>query len=267
MEKNIIINSSKIVVKVGTSTITHPSGNLDFRHLEKLCKVLSDLQNSGKEVILVTSGAIGVGLGRLGFKTRPEETSKKQALAAVGQCELMFMYDKFFSEYNQTVAQVLLTADVIDNEKGRTNVQNTFTELLDMGIIPIVNENDTVATDELEGKNFGDNDTLSAIVAKIIDADLLVILTDIDGLYDKDPRKNKDAKRIDFVPVIDEHIVSLAGGAGSRLGTGGMTTKIEAAKISTDAGIPCCVISGIDPANLYDLFDGKDIGTIFGIRR
>ncbi|MGF6376627.1 glutamate 5-kinase [Clostridiales Family XIII bacterium PM5-7] len=258
---------NRIVVKVGTSTIAHPSGNLNFRHLEKLCKVLSDLQNSGKEVILVTSGAIAVGLGRLGLKTRPEETSKKQALAAVGQCELMFMYDKFFTEYNQTVAQVLLTADVIDNEKGRTNVQNTFKELIEMGIIPIVNENDTVATDELEGKNFGDNDTLSALVGKLSDADLLVIITDIDGLYDKDPRTNEDAQRINYVPVIDDHIVSLAGGAGSRLGTGGMATKIEAAKISTKAGIPCCIISGKDPANLYDLFDGKEIGTTFGIER
>ena len=175
----------------------------------------------------------------------------------------MFMYDKFFGEYNRTMAQVLLTADVVDSDSKRQNVQNTFAELIDMGIIPVVNENDTVATDELEGNNFGDNDTLSAIVAKLINADLLVILTDIDGLYDKDPRKYSDARRIAVVEKIDEEIEALAGGAGSLFGTGGMTTKVSAAKVSTEAGIPCCVIKGDQPANLYTLFDGQNIGTIF----
>ncbi len=260
---NSIINSKRIVIKVGTSTLTHPSGKINIRHIENLCKVIADLENAGKEITLVSSGAIGVGVGKLNLAARPDETSKKQALAAIGQCELMFMYDKFFGEYNHTVAQVLLTADVVDSDIKRQNVQNTFAELIDMGIIPVVNENDTVATDELEGNNFGDNDTLSAIVAKLINADLLVILTDIDGLYDKDPRKYSDARRIAVVEKIDEEIEALAGGAGSLFGTGGMTTKVSAAKVSTEAGIPCCVIKGDQPANLYTLFDGQNIGTIF----
>lgn len=260
---NSITKSKRIVIKVGTSTLTHPSGKINIRHLENLCKVIADLQNSGKEITLVSSGAIGVGVGKLNLKTRPRETSKKQALAAIGQCELMFMYDKFFGEFNHTVAQVLLTADVVHNRGSRQNVQNTFAELIDMGIIPVVNENDTVATDELEGNNFGDNDNLSAIVAKLIDADLLVILTDIDGLYDKDPRKYSDARRIPIVEKIDQEIEALAGGAGSLFGTGGMTTKVGAAKLSTQAGIPCCVIKGDNPANLYPLFNGQAIGTIF----
>ena len=258
-----LTEAKRIVIKVGTSSLTHPNGKLDLRHMENLCKVISDLQNSGKEIILVTSGAIGVGMGKIGLKKRPDETSKKQALAAIGQCELMFMYDKLFGEYNHTVAQVLLTADVIDSDKGKINVQNTFDELMDMGIIPIVNENDTMATDELEGKNFGDNDTLSAIVATLVDADHLVILTDIDGLYDSDPKKNPQAKRIALVTSIDENIYALAGGAGSNLGTGGMATKIKAAEISTKVGIPCAIINGSNPANLYHIFEGKDIGTIF----
>ncbi len=264
MNKDPITNSKRIVIKVGTSTLTHANGKMNIRHIENLCKVLCDLQNSGKELILVSSGAIGVGVGKLGLKSRPDETSKKQALAAIGQCELMFMYDKFFGEYSQTVAQVLLTADIVDHKKSRENVQNTFGELMNLGVIPIVNENDTVATDELEGLSIGDNDTLSAIVAKLAEAELLVILTDIDGLYDKDPRSFSDAARISYVPVIDEKIVRLAGGAGSKFGTGGMATKVSAAKISTAAGIPCCVICGDHPENLYDLFDGKDIGTVFG---
>lgn len=264
MNKNRIINSNRIVVKVGTSTLTHPNGKTNIRHIEKLCRVLCDLKNSGKELILVSSGAIGVGVGKLNLSSRPEETSKKQALAAIGQCELMFMYDKFFGEFNQTVAQVLLTADIVDHDKSRKNVQNTFSELMALGVIPIVNENDTVATDELEGRNFGDNDTLSAIVATLADADLLVILTDIDGLYNKDPRKYADALRIAHVPVINEEIEKLAGGAGSKFGTGGMATKVSAAKISTAAGIPCCVIAGDAPENLYELLSGADIGTIFG---
>lgn len=264
MNKEQITESRRIVVKVGTSTLTHKSGKINIRHIEGLCKVLSDLQNAGKEIILVSSGAIGVGVGKLGLAGRPDETSKKQALAAIGQCELMFMYDKFFGEYNHTVAQILLTYDSVDSETDRRNVQNTFGELLSMGIIPIVNENDTVATNELEGHNIGDNDTLSAMVAVLTEADLLVILTDIDGLYDRDPRKDENARRIPFVPVIDESIEALAGGAGSQFGTGGMATKISAAKRSTAAGIPCCVIKGDDPANLYALFDGADMGTVFG---
>lgn len=264
MNRNRIKESRRIVVKVGTSTLTHENGKLNIRRIENLCKTLCDLQNSGKEMILVTSGAIGVGAGKIGLKSRPEETSKKQALAAIGQCELMFMYDKFFGEYNQTVAQMLLTALIVDHEESRKNVINTFRELMNLGVIPIINENDTVATDELEGLNIGDNDTLSAIVAKLSAADLLVILTDIDGLYDKDPRSFTDAARIAHVPEITEEIVKLAGGAGSKFGTGGMATKISAARIANTAEIPCCIIAGDNTENLYRLLDGADIGTVFG---
>ena len=185
------MKAKRIVVKVGTSTLTYDSGRLNIRRIDHLCKVLSDLQNSGREIILVSSGAIGVGVGKLGLKQRPKETRKKQAVAAVGQCELMFIYDKLFGEYNRTVAQILLTRDVVEQDHSKQNVGNTFEALMEMGIIPVVNENDTVAIDELEGQNIGDNDTLSAIVADIVEADLLVILTDIDGLYEEDPRKNR----------------------------------------------------------------------------
>lgn len=260
---NDIKNAKRIVLKVGTSTLTHPNGKLNLRHLENLCRVISDLQNSGREITLVSSGAIGVGMGKVGLSKRPEDTANKQALAAIGQCELMFMYDKFFGEYNHTVAQILLTADVVKEEKSRLNVQNTFSRLRDMNIIPIVNENDTVATDELEGRNFGDNDTLSAIVSVLTGADLLVILTDIDGVYDKDPRKNPDAVRIPIINNITEETIALAGGAGSKLGTGGMATKIHAAQIAAVSSIPCSIISGADAANLYKLFEGEDIGTTF----
>lgn len=212
------MKAKRIVVKVGTSTLTYDSGRLNIRRIDHLCKVLSDLQNSGREVILVSSGAIGVGVGKLGLKQRPKETRKKQAVAAVGQCELMFVYDKLFGEYNRTVAQILLTRDVVEHDHSKQNVVNTFEALMEMGIIPVVNENDTVAIDELDGQNFGDNDTLSAIVADIVEADLLVILTDIDGLYEEDPRKNPDAKRIPVVRHIDGHIREIAGGSGSNRG-------------------------------------------------
>ena len=216
-----------------------------------------------KQIVLVSSGAIGVGMGKLKLKSRPKETRFKQALAAVGQCELMFLYDKFFGEYNNSVAQVLLTRDVVANEYSRQNVINTFQALLEMGIIPIVNENDTVAVDELIGQNFGDNDNLSAIVADLVGADMLVILTDIDGLYDSDPRKNPDAKRIPVVTHIDDSIREMAGGSGSNRGTGGMATKITAAAAATSAGINCCVMSGNDPSKLYKLIDGEQLGTMF----
>lgn len=257
------MQAKRVVVKVGTSTLTYENGKINIRRVDKLCKVLSDLQNAGKEIILVSSGAIGVGVGKLGLKQRPAENREKQAVAAVGQCELMFMYDKLFGEYNRTVAQVLLTRDVIMSEHSKQNVVNTFKTLMEMDIIPVVNENDTVAIDELAGANFGDNDTLSAIVADIAEADLLVILTDIDGLYDDDPRKNPNAKRIPVVKHIDENIREMAGGTGSNRGTGGMSTKVSAAIVANDAGIDCCVMSGENPAQLYDLLDGKDVGTIF----
>lgn len=262
---SVITQAKRIVVKVGTSTLTYKNGKLNLRRVERLCKVLSDLQNSGREIVLVTSGAIGVGAGKLGLSTRPCETGEKQAVAAVGQCELMFIYDKFFGEYNRTVAQILLTGDVISSKQNKLNTENTFAELIKMDIIPIVNENDTVAVDELVGNHIGDNDTLSSIVAQLVHADLLIILTDIDGLYDKNPHDGIGAKRIPFVPQVTDEIRNLAGGAGSDRGTGGMRTKVEAAASANKNGITCCVMSGAVPEKLYDLFDGEQIGTVFGI--
>ncbi len=257
------VQAKRIVVKVGTSTLTYDNGKLNLRRTEELCKVLSDLHHSGLEVVLVSSGAVGVGMGKLGLRERPVETEKRQAIAAVGQCELMFMYDKLFGEYNCMVAQVLLTADVTASENSQRNVENTFRELLGMDIIPVVNENDTVSVDELDGPHFGDNDTLSAVVAALVGADMLIILTDIDGLYDTDPREDPAAKRIPYVAEITEEIKALAGDAGTSRGTGGMATKIRAAQIANEAGIACCVMSGDDPKNLYRLLDGEQIGTTF----
>lgn len=256
-------DARRIVVKVGTSTLTHESGKLNFRQIERIVRVLSDLKNADREIILVTSGAIGVGVGKLGLPRRPSDVGGRQAAAAVGQCELMFTYDKLFSEYGQIVSQVLLTRDDIDDKERCHNVVNTFARLLDMGAVPIVNENDTVAVDELIGINFGDNDSLSAIVAKLMKADALVILTDIDGLYTADPHKHPDAKRIPRVEHIDDSVKALAGGVGSSRGTGGMITKISAAEIATGAGIPTVIIAGETPQLLYDLFEGKEVGTIF----
>ena len=254
-----------LVVKVGTSTLTYENGKVNLRRMEELCRTLSDLQNAGRKLVLVSSGAIGVGMGKLGLLQRPEETEKKQALAAVGQCELMFLYDKFFGEYDHTVAQVLLTADVVDVPRGRENVQNTFRELLSMGVIPVVNENDTVETKELEGKNFGDNDTLSAVVAGLCGAQGLVILTDIDGLYDGDPRKDPGARRMPRVEEITPQIEALAGGAGSNRGTGGMATKLKAAKLAREQGIPTAIVSGAKGETLYRLLEGEDVGTLFPV--
>ena len=252
-----------IVVKVGTSTLTYDSGKLNLRRMEELCRTLSDLQNSGRQIVLVSSGAIGVGVGKLGLPKRPEDTAGRQAAAAVGQCELMFLYDKLFGEYNHVVAQVLLTADVTADEQRCRNVQNTFGELLRLGVIPVVNENDTVETSELEGEHFGDNDTLSAIVAKLTGAQGLVILTDIDGLYDADPRRNPGARLIHTVREITPEIEALAGGAGSSRGTGGMATKVKAAKYAGAYGIPCAIVNGNSPANLYGVLNGDEVGTVF----
>ena len=252
----------RIVVKVGTSTLAHPGGLLNIRHTEDLVKVWSDIQNAGHQLIVVSSAATGLGAGKLQIE-KPGDLVTKQAAAAVGQCELMFAYDKFFGEYHQNVAQVLLTADVTSQPISRRNVENTFRELLDMNVIPIVNENDTVAVDELEGRNFGDNDTLSAIVAGIINADVLMILTDIDGVYDKNPKVYPDAKRLSVIEKIDDEVRAMAGGAGSARGTGGMATKIRAAEIAGRANIPTYILSGEDPENLYRIFDGEDIGTVF----
>ena len=259
-------NAKRIVVKVGTSTLTHKGGRLNLRRVENLVKVLCDLANSGKEIILVSSGALGVGVGKLGLKHRPKENKDKQAVAAVGQCELMFIYDKFFGEYNHNVAQVLLTKFAMDTDYKRQNVQNTVNALLDMGIIPIVNENDTVAIDELDGENIGDNDRLSAMVATIVNADLLILLTDIDGLYTTNPREDPNAEQLDEVAEITDEIRTMAGGTGSSRGTGGMRTKIIAAEMATEAGIDVCVMNGENPKRLYHFLEGQKLGTLFKAR-
>lgn len=250
----------RIVIKVGSSTLTHPSGMINIRRIEALVKVLADLQNSGKEIVFVSSGAQAVGMGKMGLKEKPKDMPSKQAIAAVGQCELMYLYDKQFSLYNHKVAQVLLTKDGIVAEDRRQNVINTLTKLIEMGTIPIINENDTVSYEEIE---FGDNDTLSAIVGRLVEADLLVILSDIDGLYNKDPHKYEDAELISCVEKIDDDILALAGSAGSKLGTGGMITKIHAAQIANNAGFDMVIMNGSNPDLLYDLFEDKQVGTIF----
>ena len=250
----------RLVVKVGTSTLAHPTGRLNIRHVESLCKVLSDLKNSGIEVILVSSGAIGMGVGKLNLKSRPEDMATKQAAAAVGQCELMYTYDKLFSEYNHTVAQILLTGYDVRNSDSYGNFCNTMFRLLDMGVLPIINENDTVSTEEI---SIGDNDTLSAIVASSVKADLLVLLSDIDGLYTADPHKCADARLIEQVDKITDEIMSIAGGAGSDQGTGGMITKIKAAKMCMDNGCDMIITNGENPEILYDIAEGKKVGTRF----
>lgn len=253
----------RIVVKVGTSTLTYDTGLINIRRVEQLCRTLADLKNSGRDIILVSSGSIAVGTAKLGLPGRPATIPEKQAAAAVGQCELMYLYDKHFTEYHHKVAQVLLTRDVIEHPLRKTNVQNTFQSLLAMGVIPIVNENDTVATEEIE---FGDNDTLAAIVAQLTGADGLALLSDIDGLFDQDPSRCPQAHLIPHVPRITPDIEQLAGGAGTSRGTGGMQTKIAAAKIALDAGCPMAILNGARPENLYDLIEGRAIGTLFGGR-
>lgn len=254
----------RIVVKVGTSTLAHATGQLNIRRVEELCKVLSDIKNAGNEVILVSSGAIGMGMGKLGLSRKGADMPTKQAAASVGQCELMYIYDKEFSEYNHTAAQLLITGEDIDDEKRRTNFQNTLFRLLELGALPIVNENDTVATQEIE---IGDNDTLAAIVSVCVSADLLVLLSDIDGLYTADPHKDADAKLIEVVEELTPEIIALGGGAGSNLGTGGMATKLRAAQMTTERGISMRIMNGSRPYELYDVLDGKSVGTLFTGKR
>ena len=256
-----ISNKKRIVIKLGTSTLAHKTGKLNIRRMSNLVRVLSDLQNSGKEIVIVSSGAVGLGVGKLGLREKPKDTPTKQAAAAVGQCELMYLYDDLFDNYGISVAQILLTKTDFD-ESRQQNVENTFAKLISMGVIPIVNENDTVAIDELE-LEIGENDSLSAMVAKLAHADLLVILSDIDGLYDSDPHKNPEAHFIPVVTEIDSHIEEMAGGAGSSLGTGGMATKINAAKIANEAGIDMIIMNGNNPEKLYGLFENDETGTIF----
>ena len=251
----------RIVVKVGTSTLAHSTGRLNIRHTEELVKVLSDLKNAGHEVILVSSGAIGMGVGKLSLSARPTDMSSKQACAAVGQCELMYTYDRLFSAYDHTVAQILLTGVDIEHASRRENIQNTLTRLLELGALPIINENDTVATDEIT--SIGDNDTLAAIVTCCIKADLLVLLSDIDGLYTANPHTHPDAKLIPVVEEITPEIEMLAGGAGSALGTGGMLTKVSAAKRATEAGVDMIITNGAHAEVLYDIVEGKPVGTRF----
>ena len=253
-------NAKRLVIKVGTSTLTYDGGGINIRRFEKLVKVISDIKNSQREVVLVTSGAIGVARGKMGFAEKPKSVKDKQALAAIGQCELMNHYSRDFASFNHNVAQVLLTKDVTSDEVRYQNAKNTFERLLELGVLPIVNENDVISTEQIE---FGDNDTLSATVASLIGADLLIILSDIDGLYNSDPRKNNDAKLIPIVEKIDKDIEALAGDAGTNRGTGGMITKIHAAKIAVKGGTDMLIANGADPDVLYDILDGKNIGTLF----
>ena len=251
----------RIVVKVGTSTLAYATGRLNIQRVERMCRVLSDLKNAGHEIILVSSGAIAMGFGKLNLRERPHDMPTKQASAAVGQCELMYVYDKLFTEYNHTVAQLLITApDIAEGGVRKENFHNTLERLLDLGALPVINENDTISTDEIV---IGDNDTLSATVAATVRAELLILLSDIDGLYDSDPHKNPDAKLISVVPELTEDILRLGGGAGSALGTGGMATKLHAAQIATAAGCEMVIANGQAPEMLYDIAAGKPVGTRF----
>lgn len=257
---NIDLSDKKrIVIKVGTSTLAHKTGNLNIRRVQKLCEVFSDLKNSGREIIFVTSGAVGIGVGRAGLASRPKDMPTKQACAAIGQCELMNIYDREFAKYNHAVAQILITRDVFSNQTRHDNARNTLHRLLEMSVIPVINANDTVSIEQLD---FDENDTLSAMIAGLADADLLVILTDVDGLYDKNP-KLPDAKLIPVVDRITDKMISAAGEKGSELASGGMLTKLEAATIAKENGIPTVIIKGESPEILYDLFENKATCTIF----
>ena len=250
----------RIVVKVGTSTLAHSTGRMNIRHVEDLVKVLSDLKNAGHEMILVSSGAIGMGVGKLNLPGKPSDMPTKQAAAAVGQCELMYTYDRLFLQYNHTVAQILLTGEDVDHSERRENFENTMERLLELGSLPIINENDTVATAEIK---VGDNDTLGAIVARCVKADLLVLLSDIEGLYTADPRKDPSAKLIPVVEEVTPEIEALAGGVGSGLATGGMATKLRAAKMVAEVGCDMIITNGEHPEVLYDIAEGKAVGTRF----
>lgn len=250
----------RLVIKIGTSTLAHPTGHLNIRRVEELCKTISDIKNAGHEVIIVSSGAIGMGTGKLGLRERPSDIPSKQAAAAVGQCELMYTYDKLLGEYHHTVAQLLITGDDIANDARHANFSNTLHRLLEFGAIPIINENDTVATDEIV---IGDNDTLAAIVSESIRADKLILLSDIDGLYTEDPHTNPDAQLIRFANKVDDAMLSLAGDTSGTLGTGGMVTKLQAARICLSCGCDMIITNGSNPANLYAILDGKHIGTTF----
>ena len=250
----------RIVIKIGTSTLAYPTGQLNIRRVEALCKTMSDIRNAGHELILVSSGAIGMGVGKLGLRSRPQDIPTKQAAAAVGQCELMYIYDKLFSEYHHTVAQLLITADNLTSEIRHTNFTNTLNQLLELGVVPISNENDTVATEEIV---IGDNDTLAARVAQSVGAELLILLSDIDGLYTADPHTDPNAKLIPLVRGLDEGIKKLAGVSSTSQGTGGMVTKLRAAELCFGCGCEMVIANGNNPASLYDIVEGKPVGTRF----
>ena len=254
----------RIVIKVGTSTLAHSTGLLNIKRVEEMCKVISDLKNAGHEIVLVSSGAIGMGLGKVGIHKRTDDISTLQAGAAIGQCELMYVYDKLFGEYNHTVAQILMTGAFVAIDDYGKNLNNTLFRLLELGVIPIVNENDTVTTDEIV---IGDNDTLGAIIAQRVGADVLIILSDIDGLYTSNPAVDPDAKRLDVIEEITEEIEALAGAEGSHLGTGGMITKIKAAKMVTESGIDMVIANGKNPEVLYDIIEGGGICTRFPAKK
>ena len=254
----------RITVKIGTSTLTHATGRLNIRLVGALCRTLADIKNAGHELILVSSGAIGMGVGKFSLGEKPTDMPTKQAMAAVGQCELMYVYDKLFSEYHHVVAQLLLTGEDFRNEERRKNLENTLAKLMELGAIPIVNENDTVATEEVA---VGDNDTLGALVAVHAGADMLVVLSDIDGLYTADPRRDPQARLIPEVRALTDEIVSAAGGSGSKLGTGGMATKLAAAGLCMRAGVDMLIVNGQNPEILYDAAAGKPVGTRFVGRR
>ena len=251
---------NRIVIKVGTSTLTHATGALNLRRIEALTLAISDFKNAGKQIVLVSSGAVSAGIAKMNVDHRPRSVEEKQAMAAVGQSELMKIYDRFFSTYGHTVGQILMTKDVIDNPDRRTAAENTFRVMLEMGCIPIVNENDSVSSEEIK---FGGNDTLSAYVSLVCGADLLINLSDIDGLYDSDPRKNPEARLVPRVRAIDDVVLAMAGGAGTERGTGGMAAKLSAAKIVTEKGIPMIIANGTDPHILYELLSGRGFGTFF----
>lgn len=256
----VLKEPKRIVIKVGTSTLTHDTGKTNIRSMRNLVRVISDVVNSGKEVALVTSGAIGVGVGKLGLSEKPRDTQGRQAAATVGQCELMFMYDKMFGEYGHTIGQFLITKRDVEQPECHENLINAFERTFQYGAIPVINENDAVAVDEIV---YGDNDSLSAIVAELIRADALLILTDIDGLYTSNPNENEDAQLIPVVKEINDELFQIAGGHGSKFGTGGMVTKLSAAQISTAAGIDTIIMNGAEPENIYRALEGRQVGTFF----
>lgn len=250
----------RVVIKVGSSSLTYDTGRINLRFIELLSRTISDLRHEGRDMVLVSSGAQSAGMGKLGLSEKPKDIKGKQAVAAVGQSELMSIYDKLFGEYGCDVAQMLLTKNVLEDKTREKNAINTFNTLFDWGVVPIVNENDTISTEEIE---FGDNDTLSATVANLVKAELLIILTDIDGLYDKDPRTNTDARFISFIDEITPELYECAGGAGTKRGTGGMTTKLRAAEIAMAGNVETVIVNGANPAVIYDVIEGKCVGTKF----